>query len=139
MFRLNMVQLCNKGDIVGKQNGQCACVQRTNVLGLNNGYILCCYDGPNDTYPNHCAMFGEHFEQNWSMMSPNITGTIDITTGTTQINGTGTTFTSQLVGGDKLILGEKQACIDTVVNDTTVTLTEAYTGVTLSGSNLWKL
>jgi len=134
-----MVQLCNKGDIVGKQNGQYACVQRTNVLGVNNGYILCYYDGPDATYPKTTVSIGIQFEQQWSMVSPNITGTIDITTGTTQINGTGTTFTSQLVGGDKLILGEKQACIDTVVDNTTVTLTEAYTGDTLSGSNLWKL
>lgn len=132
-------QLCFNGDIIGKQNGQCACVMRCNVLGFTNGYTVCCFDGPDDTYPNMCALFESTIEESWSLMEPNITGTISITSGTTQVDGTNTLFTSQLISGDKIILGQKQQTVDTVVNDTTLTLTAAYTGATLTNSNMWKL
>lgn len=134
-----MHELCHHGDIIGKANGQYACIMRCHVLGFTNGYTICCFDGPEDTYPHMCAVFESTIEQEWSIIEPNITGTISITTGTTQVDGTNTLFASQLVSGDKIILGEKQVCVDTVVNETTITLTEAYTGMTLTNANMWKL
>lgn len=131
----------NQGDVIQKTNNQCACITRTNVLGLTKGYVICCYDGPDASFPNEVGLFGDDYDNYWNIVTSNITGTIDITSGTTQINGTNTVFTSQLSPGDKVIIGQggPQSCIDTVVDNTTVTLSEAYTGATLSGSNMWKL
>ncbi len=134
-----MTEPANVEDIIQHTNSQCACIMRTNVLGVNKGYSILCFDGPVATYPDKRALFGLEYDQYWSVVSPNITGTIGITTGTTQIDGTNTVFTSQLAPGDKLIVADKQMCVDTVVDNTTITLTEAYTGKNLSGANMWKL
>ena len=127
------------GGIIQHSCTQCACVMRKNVLGFKNGYIICCFDGPMASNGAQTAVFGDTYLQNWQEVGPNITGTIDITTGTTALNGTNTSFTTQLSPGDKLIVGEKQGCVDTVISDTLVSLSEPYTGTTLSGANLWKL
>lgn len=136
-----MPHSAHKNDIIQKHNNQCASVKRTNVLGVSNGYIICCYDGPDASYPHECGLFGNNFHNNWNILESNITGTIGITTGLTQINGTSTQFTSQLSPGDKIIIGQggPQGCIDTIPDNTTITLTSAYTGTTLTGANLWKL
>ena len=127
------------GDIIQHTDTQCACIARRNILGLEKGYALLCFDGPDFTYPHKCAVFGQEYDDDWTIVGPNITGTIGVTTGATGINGTNTVFTSQLTPGDKLIVGDKQMCVDTVVDNTTITLTAAYTGTTLSGANMWKL
>ncbi len=134
-----MTCICDVGHIIKKQNGQYAVVCRCKVLGCTDAYIVCCFDGPDETYGCKCAVIGAEFKENWQEAEPNITGTIDITSGTTQVNGTNTMFTTQLTNGDKIILGMKQGTIEQVVNDTTLTLTESYNGNTLSNSNMWKL
>lgn len=116
---------------------QYACICRTNVLGLPDGYVIKCFDGPLYSYPNKRAIIGD--DDDWTNVNPNITGTIGITSGTTQINGTNTQFTSQVSPGDKLIIHSTQVVVDTVPDNTTITLTEAYTGHNLSGENMWKI
>lgn len=135
-----MVQHCSKGDIIqNNTSSQCACITRTNVLGLENGYTIMCFDGPSATYGDVAASIGKAFTSDWSMASSNVTGTVGITAVTDQLLGTGTNFTGELSPGDKLILGDYQVIIDTVDDNTTITLTASYTGATLSGADLWKL
>lgn len=118
---------------------QYAYITRKNVLGLTDGYVIKMFDGPSGSYPTKKAILGDCCMTDWQDATPNITGTIGITSGTTQINGTSTSFTAQLSPGDKLIVGECQHVVDTVPNDTTVTLTQEYTGVNLSGHEMWKI
>ena len=129
----------NVEDIIQHTNSQCACIMRTDLLGFTKGYSILCFDGPSASYPEKRGLFGLEYDMYWSIASPNITGTIGVTTGATGINGSGTNFTGELSPGDKLIVADKQMCVDTVVDNTTLTLTEAYTGKNLSGANLWKL
>lgn len=126
---------CQSGDVIVK-NGQYGVVKRTKVLGTTDGYILQCFDGPMDTYPNKCAIFG--FD-GWAIAPSNITGTIGITSGTNQIIGTNTMFTSQMTPGNKLIVCDKQVVVDTVSSDTSLTLAEIYTGNTLINANTWNI
>jgi len=130
----------SNGDIVNKNDNtdQYACVCRTNVLGFTHGYVIKCFDGPLYSYPHQRAIIGD-VHDDWSHVDPNITGTIGITSGTTQINGTSTVFTSQVTAGDKLIINSTQVVVDTVPDNTTITLTEAYTGTNLSGADMWKI
>ncbi len=132
-------QHCHNGDIIMDNNNQCGCVVRCNVLGFTNGYIVMCFDGPNESYPHKCAVFESTLEEQWNMVPPNITGTIDINHGATGITGIDTNFTQELVSGDKLIVADKQMCVNTVISNTFLTLTTPYTGVTLTNANLWKL
>lgn len=62
-------------------------------------------------------------------------GTVAITSGTTTVTGTGTTFTN-LSAGDYICLGDVFYRIETTpVSDTSLTLTETYEGVSLSGES----
>ena len=120
-------------------NGSHACVSRCNVLGFKDGYCIMCFDGVTTKYPDRCAIFGLECHTNWLIAEPNITGTISITSGTTQINGSGTTFTTEVSIGDKLIVGIKQMLVDSILDDTTIILTTSYIGETLINSNMWNI
>ncbi len=128
---------CGVGDIIKNTNNQYAVICRCNVLGTRHGYIICCFDGPNAQLGHKCAIMGSGFN-NWTDADPN-TGTISITTNTTQVTGTNTLFTSEFTVGDKIILGGKQGTIQEIVNNTTLILTQAYTGQTLTNSNIWNI
>jgi hypothetical protein len=133
------IQYCQNGDVIKKSNNQYACILRSNILGFTNGYVLLCFDGPEHSFPSRCLAFDSEFKDNWSLASPNITGQIGITNGSTGLYGNGTNFTEELSPGDKLIITDKQMCVDQIISATELTLTKKYNGKTLTNSNLWKL
>ena len=59
-----------------------------------------------------------------------LTGSLDVTNGSTTVTGTGTSFTSQLEFGDYVTLGGVRYTVDSVIDDTTIELTESYAGST---------
>jgi len=64
--------------------------------------------------------------------TPVFNGTIGITSGTTTVNGTTTTFDTSLSPGDYILLNETYYEISTVTDATTLDLVKTYNGVTLS-------
>lgn len=134
-----MVHNLKDGDIICHSNGSYACISRCHVLGFQDGYCILCFDGPTTKYPERCAIFGMECHNDWIMAEPNITGTISITSGTLQINGTDTLFTTDVSIGDKLIVGSKQMIVDSIPDNTTILLTTIYNGETLNNSNMWNL
>ena len=63
-----------------------------------------------------------------------ITGTVTLTNGSTTVTGVATSFTSQVVAGDTLIVSStQQYTIASITNNTTLVLSSAYTGTTSSG------
>lgn len=120
------------------QPTQYAWVRRTHILGLTDGYGLKTFDGPLYTNNYKFAVFGDQHNE-WEHFDSNITGTIGITSGTTQVLGTSTNFTAQLSPGDKIVLFGEQHYVDTVVDNTTLNLTQLYTGNNLAGVEMWKI
>lgn len=62
-----------------------------------------------------------------------LTGTIAATTTSTGLVGTGTQFLTQLSPDDRVVLSGVEYTIASVTNDTNAVLTEAYSGVNISG------
>jgi hypothetical protein len=119
-------------DIVQLKNNtaQYACICRSKILGFSdNAYALTLFDGPIYTYGTKLAVFGDCCTTDWQTATPNLTGTISISHNSNQVNGTSTLFTSELAPGDKIIVGMKQHVVDTITNNTTLTLTENYHGM----------
>jgi hypothetical protein len=61
-------------------------------------------------------------------------GTISVSTGSTSVNGAGTSFTT-LLPGDWILLGDLFHQISSITNDTLLILTAAYRGNAISGQN----
>lgn len=61
-----------------------------------------------------------------------LTGTIDATNGISAITGTGTLFLKELSPDDKLVIRGEEFTIKSVDSDTTLTLSESYSGPTLT-------
>ena len=59
-----------------------------------------------------------------------LTGSLSVTNGSATVTGTGTSFTSQLEFGDYLTLNGVRYIVDSVVNNTTLEITETYNGST---------
>lgn len=62
-------------------------------------------------------------------------GTVSITHGTSTVTGTGTTFTN-LSPGDVILLGGLFYFIDTITNNTSLTIEATYQGTTISGQDM---
>ncbi len=60
-------------------------------------------------------------------------GTIAVTNGQPSVSGTGTTFTTDLVNGDNIIINSLPFTVGTVNSDISLTLTSNYSGTTASG------
>ncbi|MBI3802397.1 MAG: hypothetical protein HY282_01365 [Nitrospirae bacterium] len=63
-----------------------------------------------------------------------ITGTVTVTTGSAEVAGTGTAFTTALAPGDSIRIGSTAYQIASIDSDTALTLTAPYTGA--SGTDL---
>ncbi len=63
----------------------------------------------------------------------NLTGTVSVTNGSATVTGTGTLFTTQLVVNDLLFISGAGYRVAAIVNNTSLTLTTAYAGITASG------
>lgn len=62
------------------------------------------------------------------------TGTVSVTNGSATVTGSGTTFTAAMVGRKFRVSGSAYYTIKTFTSTTSITLDQAYTGTTASGS-----
>ena len=60
--------------------------------------------------------------------SKSVTGTIDVTEDSTAIVGTGTSFTTELKSGNTLVIANVEYRIDSITDDTHLTLQTPYAG-----------
>lgn len=66
-----------------------------------------------------------------------ISGTVTLTNGSTTVSGVATSFTSQVVSGDTLVISETETyTVASVTNNTTLVLASAYAGTTASGVSI---
>lgn len=68
-----------------------------------------------------------------------LSGTVFVSNGSTSVTGTGTSFLNDLSPNDEIRFNESGSffTVESVSNDTTLTLTEEYNGSTLSAANLY--
>ncbi len=66
-----------------------------------------------------------------------ITGTVSVTNTSATLTGSGTTFLAQLSRDDKLVIEGVEYTIASIASDTSLTLTENYTGLTASGITIY--
>jgi len=65
-----------------------------------------------------------------------VVGTVLVTNGSTTITGTGTAFLTQLAVGDVICIGIRCYTIAAIANNTSMTLTSAFSGATATGQTL---
>lgn len=87
------------------------------VLGRVYGYRPTNVDEVNDGYP--------------------ITGTVTVTNGSATVTGSGTSYLAQLSRDDKLVIEGVEYTIASVSTNTSLSLTENYTGNTASGITIY--
>jgi hypothetical protein len=57
-----------------------------------------------------------------------LTGTLTVNVGSETVTGTGTAFLAELSPDDKIVLGDEEYTIATITSDTSLTITELFTG-----------
>lgn len=73
----------------------------------------------------------------YAIIGPNfaaVTGTVNVTNGSTAITGTGTAFTTQVVAGDELLVNGNVATVAAVTSANSLTLASNFIGPTASGA-----
>ena len=63
-----------------------------------------------------------------------ITGTVTVTNGSTAVTGSTTSFTTEISAGDTFFIGDDAYIVATVTDNTSLTLANAYTGITAVGT-----
>ncbi len=63
----------------------------------------------------------------------NLTGTVSVTNSSATVTGTGTSFTTQLAVNDLLFISGSGYRVAAIANNTSLTLTTAYAGITAAG------
>jgi len=93
----------------------------------------------NATTHNTCPS-GSEVPQLWRLpkytgtCSANLTGTIQINNNSRTVNGTGTSFTTQLVIGDVIMAGGQAKIVLSIASDTQLTTTEAWSPAISAGT-----
>lgn len=62
-----------------------------------------------------------------------VTGTLDFTQGSAAVTGTGTTFTTGLQAGQRMVTPNGEYQISTIDSDTSLSFTKVYAGTTAAG------
>jgi len=67
-----------------------------------------------------------------------LTGTLNVVNGVAVVNGIGTSFLTELVAGEQIVIDGVVYTIDLITNDTVLTLTQVYSGITDTGLDFFK-
>lgn len=120
----------NKGDMIqcSLMPAQKAYVCRSNVLGVADSSVVCYFDGPmNSVGDKQQALFGNNCSGCWELDNSQLTGSVSTSMNSTTVTGSGTSFTSDMVVGDKIIVGMDQRVVSSITSDTSLEVTVAYT------------
>ena len=107
----------------------------TSITG-NASYFWDFGDGTysTDENPTHTYTDGGAYEPTLKVyLMPAITGTIEVENGSATIEGTGTSFTTELAVGESLIINGVNYFIQSITDNDTLVLTETYEGLSDSG------
>ena len=84
--------------------------------------------------PTHTYSDGGTYEPTLKVYPmPAITGTIELVNGSATVEGSGTSFTTELVAGESLIINGVNYTIQSITDNDTLVLTEVYDGVSEVG------
>jgi hypothetical protein len=118
----------NMGDIVQCENNtaQKAYICRDKILGVTNSYVICFFDGPmKNMTDKQQAFFGNQCGC-YIIDNTQLTGTVSVNASITVV-GTGTTFTTDYMVGDKIIIGKYQRVVSSIADNTHLDVSVAYT------------
>jgi hypothetical protein len=124
---------------VKSNTAQKAIICRETLLGVNNSFALCYFDGPLQSHTTkQQAFFGS---ENCALFeldtTPAIAGTVSVSGTSTTVTGTGTTFTDFTVG-DKIIVDMQQRTISSIQSDTEITVTSAF-NKSVAGAKIYNI
>ena len=108
----------------------------TSVVEGDASYFWDFGDGSTSTEENpiHTYTDGGIYEPTLKVYdTPPLTGTISVTNGSTTVEGSGTAFTTELEVGESIIINDVAYFIESITDDDTLFLTEAYDDLTQSG------
>jgi PKD repeat protein len=108
----------------------------TSIVEGNATYFWDFGDGQTSTEenPSHTYTDGGMYEPTLKVYdTPPLTGTISVTSGSTTVEGSGTAFTTELEVGESIIINDIAYFIESITDDDTLVLTEAYDGLNQSG------
>ena len=84
--------------------------------------------------PTHTYTDGGMYEPTLKVYdTPPLTGTLSVTNGSATVEGNGTAFTTELGVGESIIINDVAYFIESIADDDTLVLTEAYDDLTQSG------